>query len=247
MASSNTKKVNERLALAEQAAKAGNFEAAANYAKAAAAYSKSPSSNANVQKVVSAYSSAATAAANPQPVSNDNSGGGGSSSGGGGSIDFGSSTSYVTTPPPPAPVLPNYKPAVITNKNFKVAPSDIIQFDDSSVEIALITDLLFEDIGATELANMSRSDLIDGQDVIYAPIKNLPTIRRAFNPNNIVATAYDTDYFSRFAIDLSLRGIHDPYFDDNGDLVIEIDTVEDSEEIQVQILTNGTIDLVESV
>jgi hypothetical protein len=156
-----------------------------------------------------------------------------------------SPTTQPTPPPPPAPVLPQYKPANITSRNFKVAPTDIIQFDDNSIEIALISDLLFEDIGATELANMSRSDLIDGQDVVYAPIKNLPTVRREFNPNNIVATSYETDYFSRFAIDLSLRGIQEPYFDDNGDLVIEIDTVEDSEEIQVQILTNGTIDLVE--
>ena len=157
-----------------------------------------------------------------------------------------SPSSVPVAPPPPAPLLPQYKPANITSRNFKVAPTDIIQFDDSSVEIALISDLLFEDIGATELANMSRSDLIDGQDVIYTPIRNLPTVRREFNPNNIVATSYETDYFSRFAIDLSLRGVQEPYFDDNGDLVIEIDTVEDSEEIQVQILTNGTIDLVEN-
>jgi hypothetical protein len=243
MASKNTQKVNERLALAEEAARAGNFEAAANYAKAAAAYSKSASSTANVNNVIAAYSNAATAAQPAAPTSNGSGGGGGTSSGGSYSS---SATSYVASPPQAAPVLPNYKPANITSKNFKVAPSDIIQFDDSSVEIALITDLLFEDIGATELANMSRSDLIDGQEVIYAPIKNLPTIRRSFNPNNIVATSYDTDYFSRFAIDLSLRGVYEPYFDDNGDLVIEIDTVEDSEEIQVQILTNGTIDLVES-
>lgn len=57
--SSNTAKVNERLKLAEQAAAQGNFAAAANYAQAASAYSKSPSSNANVAKVVAAYSAAA--------------------------------------------------------------------------------------------------------------------------------------------------------------------------------------------
>lgn len=149
-------------------------------------------------------------------------------------------------PPPPAPSLPVFRP-LVNNKNFKVAPSDIIQFDDSSVEIELIKDLLFEDIGATELANISRTDLIDGQNVIYAPIKNLPVIRRDFNPNNIVATGSNTDYFSRFAIDLSLRGVYDPYFDDEGNLVIEIETVGDDEEIQTQILTNGTITLVDDI
>lgn len=149
-------------------------------------------------------------------------------------------------PPPPAPVLPVFRP-MISNKNFKVAPSDIIQFDDSSVEIELIKDLLFEDIGATELANISRTDLIDGQEVIYAPIKNLPIIRRDFNPNNIVTTGSSIDYFSRFAINLSLRGVYDPYFDNEGNLVIEIETVSDDEEIQIQLLTNGTITLVDDI
>jgi hypothetical protein len=41
--------------------------------------------------------------------------------------------------------------------------------------------------------------------------------------------------------------MHEPYFDSNGDLVIEVDMVLDSEEIQVQILSNGTIDLVGDV
>jgi len=157
-------------------------------------------------------------------------------------------TASTPSPPPPAaPILPSFRPMTTVSKNFKVAPSDIIQFDDESIEIALITDLLFEDIGATELSNISRYDLIDGQNVIYEPIKNLSTVRREFNPNNIVSTSLAMDYFSRFAIDLSLRGISDPYFDDDGNLVIEIDSVQDSEEIQVQILTNGTIDLVEDV
>ena len=155
------------------------------------------------------------------------------------------STPY-TPPPPPAPILPKFNPMTSSSTNFKVAPSDIIQFDDSSVEIALITDLLFEDIGATELANISRSDLIDGTEVIYAPIKNLPTIRRDYDPRNVIATS-TSDYFSRFAIDLSSRGVIEPYFDAYGNLVVEIETVEDGEDIQVQILSNGTIDLVEII
>jgi hypothetical protein len=150
-------------------------------------------------------------------------------------------------PPPPAPNLPNFRPMTVSNKNFKVAPSDIIVFDDNSVEIALIQDLLFEDIGATELANISRSDLIDGQQVSYAPIKNLPTVRREWNPNTVIATAYATDYFSRFPIDLSSRGVYEPYFDASGNLIIEIDGVEDDEEIQVQFLASGTIDLVDDL
>ena len=53
MPSKNTQKVNERLALAEAAAAAGNFEAAVNYANAAAAFSRSEASNQNIANIIS--------------------------------------------------------------------------------------------------------------------------------------------------------------------------------------------------
>lgn len=156
-------------------------------------------------------------------------------------------TSYSPSPPPPppAPLLPTFKPMLSGETSVRVAPSDIIEFDESSVSVAMMQDLLFEDVGAVELANISRSDLIDGQPTIYSPIKNLSSVRREFNPNTIVATAYNADYFTRFGIDLFARGINEPYFDENGDLVIEVDRVLADEEIQVQILANGTINTIE--
>lgn len=150
-------------------------------------------------------------------------------------------------PPPPAPVYPRFIPMQRSSKNVLTAPSDIIQFDDSTVDVALMQDLLFEDIGAVELANISRSDLIDGQETIYSPIKNLATVRREFNPNNIILTASNNDYFTRFGIDLFAKTIYEPYFDDGGNLVIEIDGLSEAEEVQVEILSNGTIDLVDDI
>lgn len=165
-----------------------------------------------------------------------------SSSGGGGSTGY---SPPQPPPPPPAPLLPTFRPMPASNKNILMAPSDIIQFDDTSVTVALMQDLLFEDVGAVELANISRSDLIDGQPTIYSPIKNLSTVRREFNPNTLIATSFGQDYFSRFGIDIFARGTYEPYFDDNGDLVIEVDTILEGEEIQVQVLSNGTIDTIE--
>lgn len=150
-------------------------------------------------------------------------------------------------PPPPIPPLPTFTRMTAPDKNIKPAPSDIIQFDDNAVDIALIQDLLYEDIGAVELANISRTDLIDGQDVLYSPIRNLSSIRREFNPNNIIATSYSTDYFSRFGIDLIARGVYEPYFDEEGSLVVEIENVGDGEDIQVQILSSGTINIIEEI
>lgn len=147
--------------------------------------------------------------------------------------------------PPPGPVLPRFTAMTTPDKNIKPAPSDIIQFDEDSIEIALLQDLLFEDIGGVELANISRTDLIDGQNVIYEPIKNLSSVRQEFNPNNVIATAIASNYFSRFGINLDSRGINEPYIDENGDLVVEVEDVRDGEEIQIQLLLNGTIDLVD--
>lgn len=141
------------------------------------------------------------------------------------------------------PSLPTFTP-MPSNKNFKVAPSDIIQFDDSNIEIQLITNLLFEDVGAVELSDMSRSDLIDGQQVIYSPITNLPELKRDFDPNKIISNIPMVDYFSRFLIDLLSRGMYEPYFDDEGNLVIEIDKVLDDEKIEAEILSNGTIEII---
>jgi hypothetical protein len=144
-------------------------------------------------------------------------------------------------------LVPDFKPiGASSNKSVKMAPSDIIQFDDDAVEIALITELLYEDIGATELVNISRSDLIDGQEVIYSPIANLSVIRREYNPNNLIASSALSDYFTRFGINLISRGMYEPYFNSDGDLVVEVDVVSSSgEEIQVEILSNGTISVVE--
>jgi hypothetical protein len=144
------------------------------------------------------------------------------------------------------PALPAFTPMPINHKSFKVAPVDIIQFDDTSVEIQILQDLIIEDIGSVELANISRPDLIDGQPTIYSPIINLSTIRRDFNPNNLIAVS-SSDYFARFGINLVLRGMYEPYFNEDGDLVIEIDTVQDEENIEVEILSNGTISTIEEL
>jgi len=155
-----------------------------------------------------------------------------------------SNASPVNSAPVSAtPSLPTFT-SMPSNKNFKVAPSDIIQFDESNIEIQLITNLLFEDVGAVELSDMSRSDLIDGQQVIYSPITNLPELKRDFDPNKIISNIPMVDYFSRFLIDLLSRGMHEPYFDDEGNLVIEIDKVLDDEKIEAEILSNGTIEII---
>lgn len=128
----------------------------------------------------------------------------------------------------------------------KKAPKDTIVFDDSAVSPEALLELYFEDLGGLELANLSRADAVDGQDVSYSPIKNLSSLRQRFNPNNIIASIGNLEnYFSRFGIDLLERGIYAPYVTEDGNVAIEIDNVLGDEEIEVQVLSNGTIERIE--
>ena len=164
------------------------------------------------------------------------------SSGGGGGGGGGGSPSA----PPPAPVLPNFTSMASISTAIKQAPIDTIVFNEDTVSIQQLTELLYEEIGGMELINISREDIVNGQDVIYSPRKNFPGLWAQFNPNNVIAvgSSFET-YFARFAIDLVLRGMHIPYFDENGDLVIEIDEVLSDEDIHYQIASSGTINEVD--
>jgi len=161
-----------------------------------------------------------------------------SSDGGGGSA-----------PPPPPPTPPD--PWITTSdyvapQGVKQADPDIVLFDDEAISPELLLQLQYEDVAGIELINISRSDIIDGQNVSYSPIAQLSSLRRRYNPNNIIALpSTSSDAFSRFGIDLILRGIKEPYFNENGDLVIEIDEVLEDEIIEAEIDTSGTINRVD--
>jgi hypothetical protein len=144
--------------------------------------------------------------------------------------------------PPAKPPLWTTASTFVSPRVVKQADPDIILFNDDAVSPELLIELQFEDIGGLELINIARSDMIDGQDVIYSPVKQLARLRSKFNPNNIISTNTDlSTFFSRFAIDLILRGISKPYFDEDGNLVIEIEEVLEDEFIQAEIDTSGKI------
>lgn len=159
-------------------------------------------------------------------------------------------------PPPPKPHNP-----WITTTNY-VSPEGVRQADpdivitagEEAISPELLIELQYEDISGTELINISRSDIIDGQNVVYSPVKNLSSLRRRYNPNNIISVpSTATSSFSKYAIDLILRvgedpntGLpYEPYFDDNGDLVIEIEDVREDEIIEVEVDSSGTINIVD--
>jgi hypothetical protein len=148
-----------------------------------------------------------------------------------------SNISPVTQTPPPPPV--------------KTAPIDTILFDEEAVPIQIMSDLIFENIGGQELINIARNDTVNGQNVIYQPIKNLTSIQQEYNPNNIVALQATSDkYFQNFSIKLDNKvplqatgpdGAHVYIEPTTGNLIVEAVNIDPDEQIEVEITTGGTI------
>jgi len=152
------------------------------------------------------------------------------------------------------------------DKSVKIATPDLIIFDDDVMSIEIMTDLIFEDIGGYELATISRHDLVNGQKVIYAPIKNLTDLYLQYNPNNVLRLQSSDSYFKSLSLSIfdhlpvcgtgyDLVGT-DPditkrtkvpncksvYIDPiTGDLVINLINVKESEQVEVQVLTSGDV------
>jgi hypothetical protein len=100
---------------------------------------------------------------------------------------------------------PNLPEVRERSKDFGIKPAtpDLIVKDRNGQPIEYLTDLLYEQIGGQEILSISRADLINGQDVIYSPIKNLSNISSRYNSQNIfyVSGTWE-EYFSNFAIKL---------------------------------------------
>ena len=127
---------------------------------------------------------------------------------------------------------------------IKQANPDIIIFDEA-IDPEFLVESFFQEFGGTELINISRHDLINGENVSYSPIINLNNLQQSFNPNNIIAIGAYQETPTRYGIDLVSRGIIEPYFNDNGDLVVEIDRIKQDESIEVEVASDGTINRIE--
>ena len=132
----------------------------------------------------------------------------------------------------------------------KTSTLDIILFDEESVPVEVMSDLIFENIGGQELISITRSDIVNGQKIIYQPIKNLSSIQQQYNPNNILGLQQTSNkYFAGFSIKLEDKipnqgngaNGQNVYLDSNGNLVIEFININADEQVETQITLGGTI------
>lgn len=134
----------------------------------------------------------------------------------------------------------------------KSAPIDTVVFNDESFAEEFLIDILFEDVVGQELLTLARGETVNGQEVIYQPIKNLGLLQNIYNPNNILGlTETSASFFASFVINLNekIPTKADPntgknYYVDpaNGDIVIELVSLQSDEQVDFQIATSGTID-----
>jgi hypothetical protein len=166
-------------------------------------------------------------------------------------------TAEVSTPEPvtlpeadaaPAEAAPVPAPAP---KVVKSANLETILFNDEEFSSEFIVDLLFESVAGQELLTVARNDTVNGQNVVYQPIKNLNILQDTYNPTKLLAV-YDTSdsFFGAFAINLRSKipsigtgsGGKNYYLTDLGDLVIEVVNIANDEQVEFQVADSGTID-----
>jgi hypothetical protein len=155
------------------------------------------------------------------------------------------------TPPTPQQPMTLQTPQTPQTPPVKTASIDTVLFDDETMPIDIMSDLIFENIGGQELINIARNDIVNGQTISYQPIKNLSSLQQQYNPNNILSLQQTSDkYFANFSIKLEERipaqgsGPNGEYVyleEGTGDLIIEVVNMPSSEQVDVEITLDGTI------
>lgn len=152
-----------------------------------------------------------------------------------------------STPDIPLPIVST------SNNAIKPATPDLIQFNDSDIPIEYMTDLMFENIGGQEILSVSRNDTVNGQKVIYSPIKNLSQVAIYYNPKNLFVIPNTTSsYFANYSIkledkvpEIGSNVVENEvpevvYIDEtNGNLIINVINMLPSEQLEVQVLNAG--------
>lgn len=133
----------------------------------------------------------------------------------------------------------------------KIATPDLILENNEQVAIDVMTDLIFEDIGGQEIITIARNDLVNGQNIVYTPIKNLLDINFQYNSKNIMPLENTSEtFFNNFPIKFEAHvpdvgnGPNGEYVyidEQTGNLIINVVNMATDEQVEVQILSAGDL------
>lgn len=80
---------------------------------------------------------------------------------------------------------------------IKVATSNLYVEDIPINKTDYISEMILEDIGGQELINLTRTNILNGQNVSYNVISNLASIDQNFNPLNIISLQNTVEAYSK--------------------------------------------------
>jgi len=155
------------------------------------------------------------------------------------------------------PTVPKYLASTSVQPVKYASPADVL-IQESSLPVDLILKQTLEKIGGLELISLVRHDTVNGQDLVYQPVKNLSQIEVLYNSQNIVKIPDSSEtYFKNFAIKLEA---HTPQYDPdviyidmisrknnvffdavNNRIVIELVNLKPDYEVEVQTISLGKV------
>jgi hypothetical protein len=149
------------------------------------------------------------------------------------------------TPPQPVPLISKERQPV------KYATPEDVLIDTNDLPIDLILKLTLEKIGGLELINLVRHDTVNGQNIIYRPVKNISQIAIDYNPQNMIKMPDSADsYFKNFAIKLEnhiQQTTNDlppavAYIDPTTkNVIIDVVNIKADYEVEVQMVSSGKV------
>lgn len=144
---------------------------------------------------------------------------------------------------------------------IKIPSRDVVNIETQLPDIAEIEKYIYQDIAGTELINLVRHDTISGINVTYSIISDLTKVNITFDPSLLLLNkAQYQSIFNQYSINLVNKIPDTTFYDENillpennlltntyydgENLVIEFVNVKDTELVQVEIETDGKIDIV---
>jgi spore coat assembly protein SafA len=136
----------------------------------------------------------------------------------------------------------------------KAATPDLIQLNEEAFPVDAIADLMFEDLGGTEILNFARHDLVNGIDIKYHQISNLDKIESIYGASKLISLQETSEQiFSKYPLKRykyvpnttdDPSGFNSPlYLDADGNLIVELGGLTNSNQIEVEFQAADTNDI----
>lgn len=85
----------------------------------------------------------------------------------------------------------------------KIATSNLIIDENSAQTVVELKNALFDEFCGQEIISIARTDSIDGLEIMYNPISDIPNILSQYSPKTLIALqSNDASFFEKFTLSL---------------------------------------------